>query len=188
MPKKTEITEDDFRRLMRMFAPDDESAAREYEEIRRGLIRYFRFRGCEHDEELADETINRVAVKSATVEFDGRVKLITYFLSFASRIYLEYLKERRRTADKVNDIRNEYLREVADLAADDGRLECLEKCLGARKPDERDLLIGYYAGDRNADHRRELATKHGISVINLHTRASRLRSRVADCVKGCLAN
>lgn len=186
MLKKTEITEDDFRRLMLMFAHDDESAAREYENIRRGLIRYFRFRGCEHEEELADETINRVAVKTATVEFDGRVKLITYFLSFASRIHMEYLKEQRRTIEKWNDIRNEYLRAMPETRDDDGRLACLEKCLGARRSDDRELLLGYYAGDKNAEHRRSLASRHGISVINLHTRASRLRSRVADCVKGCL--
>lgn len=186
MPRKTDITEDDFRRLMRLFAADDETAAREYEEIRRGLIRYFRFRGCENEEDLADETMNRVAVKSAKVVFDGRVKLITYFLSFASRIYLEHLKQQRRMIQKAGELRNEYLRAIADDSAPNGRRECLDKCLGASKPGDRSLLIGYYSGDRNPSHRRELAKEHGISLINLHTRASRIRSRVADCVRSCL--
>ena len=66
MKKHSEITQKDFEGLLDWLAPDREEAGKKYEEIRDGLIRFFRFKGCNDPEFLADETINRVASKILT--------------------------------------------------------------------------------------------------------------------------
>ena len=45
MRTNTEITQEDLVRLLRWLAPDEEEAAQKYEEIRKGLIKFFHFRG-----------------------------------------------------------------------------------------------------------------------------------------------
>src|SRR4051794_35744276 len=52
-----------FNELLNWFAPDLETAGQQYELIRQKLIALFRCRACVFPDELADETINRVARK-----------------------------------------------------------------------------------------------------------------------------
>ena len=47
--------------LLEWLDPNLDLAGEKYEEIRRGLIKIFGYRGCSDAEGLADETINRVA-------------------------------------------------------------------------------------------------------------------------------
>jgi len=188
MRTKTEITQEDFERLLGWFSPDAEAAGRKYEEIRSGLIKFFYFRGCMDSEALADETINRVAVKIATVEFDGNVKQITYFYSFAANIYLEDLTERKKIAAKSKQIAEKFENgEKADETNIQGTV-CLEKCLSEHPPQERQILLKYYSFGKNekAEMRKKLAGELGISLEYLHTKVSRLRKAVGVCLKKCL--
>ena len=52
-----------FDALLAIFSQDREEAGQKYEHIRHGLIRYFDVKGCNDPQGLADETINRGAVK-----------------------------------------------------------------------------------------------------------------------------
>ncbi|HWP43187.1 MAG TPA: hypothetical protein VNO14_08140, partial [Blastocatellia bacterium] len=73
------LTHDAFSGLLAHFDEDAERAAREYEIIRAALIRLFRYRGCNSPDELADETINRVARKIEEGEVIARQELSSYF-------------------------------------------------------------------------------------------------------------
>jgi len=188
MRTKTEITQEDLARLLGWFSPDAEEAGQKYEEIRKGLIKFFYFRGCLDPETLADETINRVAVKIALVEFDGNVKQITYFYSFAAKIYLEDLTERKKIAAKSKQIAANFEnREKLDKTNSSGSV-CLEKCLAKHPPQERQLLLKYYSFGKNekAEMRKKMADEQGINLEYLHTKISRLRKTVGICLRNCL--
>jgi DNA-directed RNA polymerase specialized sigma24 family protein len=188
MRTKTEITQEDLARLLGWLAPDEEEAARKYEEIRKGLIKFFHFRGCADPETLADETFNRVSIKIAAVEFDGNVKQITYFYSFASKIYLEDLTERKKIAAKSKQIASKFeKKDKLDKTNSSGAV-CLEKCLAKHPPQERQILLKYYSFGKNekTEMRKKLADEQGINLEYLHTKISRLRKTVGECVRKCL--
>ena len=55
--------ETDLARLLARLGPDEDRAGREYERLRRSLIRFFDWRGAWPSDECADETIDRLARK-----------------------------------------------------------------------------------------------------------------------------
>jgi len=64
--KHQALTHAVFHRLLNWFNEensDRDSGAQKYEEIRQKLISYFDHRGCRFPEDLADETLNRMAQK-----------------------------------------------------------------------------------------------------------------------------
>ena len=60
---KTEwiLTKESFDTLLAWLDANPDAAARKYEQIRTRLIKIFVCRGCLESEDLADETIDRVA-------------------------------------------------------------------------------------------------------------------------------
>src|SRR5262245_56359395 len=66
-------------RLLEALDPDRESASRRYEELRRKLINLFAWERSETPEDLADETLNRLARRlSEGVTIDGSVDRYAY--------------------------------------------------------------------------------------------------------------
>ena len=61
---KADLTREALDRLLHWLDRDRDRAGQRYEQIRSGLIKVFLCRGAVDPEELADETINRVARKS----------------------------------------------------------------------------------------------------------------------------
>lgn len=96
MRKKIEISPKDFSGLLEFLSPDADEAAKKYEEIRERLIKYFYFRGCFDPESLADEAINRITVKLPAESFGGTGAFAGYIYSFASNIYREELRQRKK--------------------------------------------------------------------------------------------
>ena len=183
MRKKTEITQEDFDGLLGWLASDAEEAGKKYEEIRRGLINYFYYRGCLDAEGLADETINRVAAKLAGTHFDENFKLANYFYSFAAKIYLEDYKKSKRFVSEY-----ENLQVLPPVEESNPGLVCLESCLAKHPDHERKLLIKYYGFGKSerAEQRKLLAAAHKINVLFLHTKISRLKKILRACLKNCL--
>src|SRR5262252_5862531 len=88
--RQPELTPETFAQLLNWLAPDPDRAGEKYEQIRRGLIKIFRCRGSSIPEELADETINRVAGKLAEIVTNYVGEPGSYFYAVADKIYLEY--------------------------------------------------------------------------------------------------
>lgn len=187
MRKKTEISQEDLNGLLGWFSPEADESARKYEEIRRGLIRYFYFRGAADPEDLADETINRVAVKLPKLKPDDQFKTAAYFYSFAAKIHLEACRERKRFFSDYQEI--ESLTDEWDDASDqrDDGVGCMEKCLGAKSAEDRQLLLKYYGFEKTerTERRRKLAQAQQTSIEGLQTRISRLRKALRECLKKC---
>jgi hypothetical protein len=61
--KGLELTPQSFAKLLAILAPSPESAGEKYEQLRRQLIKFFEWRGSHISDQLADETLNRLARK-----------------------------------------------------------------------------------------------------------------------------
>ncbi|HEX5732523.1 MAG TPA: hypothetical protein VF131_06785 [Blastocatellia bacterium] len=175
----TELTEELFERLLLWLDADRERAGQRYEEIRVQLIKIFTSRGCLISEELADETINRVAkrVQQIAETYEGDPAL--YFYGVARLIYLEYL--RRKPAPQP-------LATSAASEEEELKYECLEQCVERLTPKNRELLRAYYRDDdeEKVDHRKEMAERLGMELNALWVRMHRIRERLRQCVTECL--
>jgi len=187
MRKKLEIKHEDLNGLMSCFSSDADEAGQKYNDIRDGLIRYFKWRGAIDVEYLADETISRVAVKVASIETDDKFDLKAYFYSFAANVYLEEARERKRLVYDYEGL------EAITVEYDQGKnapdTVCLEKCLAEHQPHERDLIIKYYGFEafERAAGRKKLADELKVNMGQLHTRVSRIKKSLRECVMKCLS-
>ncbi len=179
-----QLTAETLESLLEFLDADRDAAARKYEALRSRLIRLFVWRGCDSPDERTDETLDRVARK-----LQEGVKIqaepFSYAAGVAYRIFQETLRHDQRQQSAV--------REMAEVAppeeTDDEQLDCLDECLDALSRRERDLIVGFYQGEKGIriSRRRSLAEDLGISVNALRIRAHRLRARLEDCVRECLA-
>lgn len=179
--KQRVLTQDNFDEMLDWLHPDREKAGERYESIRSGLIAIFNYRGCVGAEELADETINRVArrVKEIRASYEGDPA--KYFHGVGKRVYMEYLK------------RQPALELPAQLEApppDDveQRYECLDECLGRLSGSHREMVLQYYRERKRAkiDSRKALRQVLNLNPTALRVRVFRIRETLEKCVRRCL--
>lgn len=183
---KWSLTREAFDGLLASLGPDRDIAAERYLEIRRNLVRLFEWRGCSTPEEYADETLNRCARKIAEGE-DVR-DLGMYSIGVARMVFLE---QNREGADKARSL--EQLPEPSVLPSEpeddlESRLQCLRRCLAQLSARNRDLILGYYRGDKGEKikNRKGLLQLLGIPASTLRMRALRLRETLQLCTENCL--
>src|SRR5215213_6819535 len=182
--QKWTLTQDAFDKLLVAFGGDPESAGRKYLEIRNNLTRFFEWRGCSFPEDHADETINRMAKRVA--EGEQILNHTAYAIGVARLLFIEINKGRQREQAALAEIGTAPDVYVPE---DDGenRLTCLRNCLQTLSPDNRELIIEYYQGEKGEKigNRKKLLDRLGIPVNTLRMRALRLRERLQTCVEGC---
>lgn len=185
---KDAVTQESFDVLLRWLDDNRETAGRKYEKIRRSLIWVFMGRGCFEAEELADETINRVTRKMPQLADVYVGEPIMYFFGVAEKIYLEWLKEQKKVK-KIHLKASNNQEEIVEQDQTELEYDCLENCLATLHADQRRLVIEYYREEKNAkiEIRRELAENLGISGNALQGKVFRLRARLRECVRKCIA-
>jgi DNA-directed RNA polymerase specialized sigma24 family protein len=102
-------------------------------------------------------------------------------------LLLEINKGRQREQSALAEIATAP--DVYDPGDDDqGRLNCLRNCLQTLSPDNRELILQYYQGEKGEKigNRKKLIERLGIPVNTLRMRALRLRERLQACVEECL--
>jgi DNA-directed RNA polymerase specialized sigma24 family protein len=160
-----------------------DSEGERYLEMRRRIVAYFVRKRCADAEDLADETLNRVARR---LEEEGHITdaPARYCYIVARFVFLESLRNPAAAPPPAAFPLAQPETESANAAA----LDCLDRCLGELPPHDRELILEYYAGERggNADRRRTLAARLGASANAVMIRASRLRVRLEACVSACL--
>src|SRR6185503_4743764 len=94
MKKNWVLSQESFDALLDWLDPDRERAGQKYEDIRQRLIRIFASRSCYEAEDLADETINRVAnkVQEMRSSYEGNPAL--FFYAVGNKVHLEYLRKK----------------------------------------------------------------------------------------------
>jgi DNA-directed RNA polymerase specialized sigma24 family protein len=183
--QKWTLTQDAFDRLLIALGGDRDRGGEKYLEIRTNLTRFFEWRGCSFPEDHADETFNRIAKKID--EGEEILNPSGYAMGVARLLFLEIMKSRQREQSALNEIGTASEAYVAD---DDGgdRLDCLRDCLQTLSPDNRELILQYYQGEKSEkiQNRKQLLDRLGIPVNTLRMRALRLRERLQGCVEQCL--
>jgi DNA-directed RNA polymerase specialized sigma24 family protein len=182
MNKEWILTQESFDAMLSWLAPDREQAGQRYEIIRHRLIKIFTCRGCLESEELADETINRVARKMKEIKDDYRGDPALYFYGVGHKVYLEHLRKKSVPLPPPSPIPEQDADEPAQ------EYECLEHCVERLPTAQRELVLQYYQeeGGKKIASRKDLASRLGIELNALRIRAFRIRTALQKCVHDCL--
>jgi len=180
MKKNWVLSQKAFDDLLDWLALDREQAGLKYEAIHHRLITIFTGRGCRDAEDLADETMNRVANKLPEIRETYTGDSALFFYAVANNVYRESLKRNLRQPPPPglsgpDDLEETFL--------------CLEKCLDALTPENRELVIEYYQEYKSAkiSRRKLLAERLQIGPNALRIRACRIRASLQKCVEKCMS-
>lgn len=178
------LTRDSLDSLLLCLDEDRERAGEKYETLRRGLVRFFEWRGCVLADQHADDTIDRAARKMAQGEQVRNIH--SYLVAVARFVYLEVAKEQEKA--------NTALRQMPQNPAtqepepEDVRMDCIRACLQSLPSESYWLLIDYYQGQTRAkiDSRKRMAESSRISAHALRMRLHRVRLKLEECVMDCI--
>jgi DNA-directed RNA polymerase specialized sigma24 family protein len=196
-PKKNwSLTSDAFQRLLIWLGDEGESEGQNYVKMRQRLVSYFDRKNCTRPDELADETLNRVARRLD--EEGGEIEIETpakYCYITARFVFLESLRSAELTTISLENIatHSPHRLAVTEPDADDSvnteMLEYLKRCMGQMDAAGREIITRYYYGRERIkiENRRALAAQLGITLNALAIRACRIRDRLEICVKKCVA-
>ena len=198
MNKDRTPTQGSFQSFLRWLDQGADSGGKTYLEMQRRLVAYFDRKNCRAADELADETLARVAQK---LQEKGEITDLTpahYCYVTARFVFLEYLRHAKGTdvaLEEMSFSSRPALAAASPLpdpaAADKERmLECLGLCLKKLSSFDSELILEYYQGERQEkiQRRRRLGERLGLSANALTIRACRIRDRVEQCVRSCWGN
>jgi RNA polymerase sigma factor (sigma-70 family) len=189
MKERWVLTKEEFDTLLSWLGSDIERAGNKYEEIRQSLIKIFTWRGCNEAEDLADETINRVAKKLRDIVNSYTGDPALYFYGVAKNLLRE---QRRRThlhpPITASSIPAAPIQSAGDTAEDpELPYKCMNDCIEQLNPKDRELFLRYYSGEkRPKNYRKELASQVGMTANALRVKIKRIRTQLQKCIKACL--
>jgi len=178
--KKLQVLEQqDFDQLLSWLDPDPQRAGLSYEKIRWRLVAILAARGCASAEELADETIDRVARRVIDIRDAYVGDKAVYFLGVMNNVHHEYLKRPPLPRLPERDGESE---------TKENTYRCLDRCLNSLASRARQMIEQYYAEEKQAkiNLRKQIAAELGISLNTLRLRTLRIRARLQACIEQCL--
>jgi DNA-directed RNA polymerase specialized sigma24 family protein len=177
---KREVTQEKFASFLAWLAPDRDRAGEEYERLRFRLCTFFSQRGSSFADELADETINRVILKSSEEQIENK---IAYCYGVAKNVYRESLRKERTHLD-IDDV----IIAAKTPEAPSFSRECLDKCLDKLSPEGRNLLLDYFSEAKQAKielHRR-ISDHLKMTQTALRMKVMRTKQKLKTCVRECM--
>jgi RNA polymerase sigma factor (sigma-70 family) len=187
MVRNPAIPPQSFDEILEWLNPDRNEAANIYVQLRNDLTQIFAWNRCVDADGLTDEVFDRVARKVHDVRpnYEGDPKL--FFYGVARNL----IKESPKRLKKQVSIEDTDLPATESSVEDESatmREDCLNACLEKLSAEKRELILGYYAKEKQAkiDHRTELARTMGISVETLRVRVHRIRGTLEKCIERCL--
>jgi DNA-directed RNA polymerase specialized sigma24 family protein len=183
---KWALTQPAFDKLLYSFSPDRQEAARQFEQTRIKLIRFFEWHATDSPEERADETFNRAARR--IYEGEQIDNLIGYLYGIAHFVFKEALKERERAPLPLETAERKVFEAPVEDEEREQRLRCLDTCLKELASDDRLVILGYYQEEKRAkiEFRKQMADRLGIGLNALRIRAYRIRAKLENCLIQCL--
>lgn len=188
------LTPTAFDQLLSWLDQGNASGGEKYLEMRRRLVAYFSRKNCPTPDDLADETLNRLARR---LEEEGAIDTIEpghYCYVVARFVLLEFF--RKTKSQSLEDLTLLARADTLDRASSESieheeqerRWQCFQQCMANISSESRELIISYYYGDQGAKikNRRLLAAKLGITINALSIRAWRIRNKLEACVKRCV--
>ena len=188
MARDSAIPPEGFEDILVWLNPDRDVAATMYVQLRHDLAKLFFWGRCADPEGMTDEVFDRVAKKvhelKPTYEGDPRL----YFRAVANNLIKEnHKKVKTQLSLEGVDLPGPQVTDVEDEIVADTE-DCLQQCLQKLASDKRELILAYYAKEKQAkiDHRNELAQKFGITIETLRVRVFRIRESLSVCIQRCL--
>jgi DNA-directed RNA polymerase specialized sigma24 family protein len=188
------ITPQSFQRLLKWLDPRADADGSQYLEMRRRLVAYFDRKNCLNAEELADETLNRVARRLEEEGATAADSPARYCYIVARFVFMEHLRRVQKDLVVVDQLqRSPAPHALAAAEVDDEwklrekMLSCLEQCTAGLESLSREIITRYYIGKERIkiENRRALAQGLGISMNALTIRACRIRAKLETCVTEC---
>ncbi len=191
------LTPASFDGLLAFLGPDRESAALAYVDLRRALFTFFAVRGAASPDEMADETINRVARRLSEGARITAENPSSYFYAVGRNVWRESLARpnvltslpdddplQSALAQGAQATPYDLMINARERIESEARYEYLEKCLDQLDPEDRDLTLSYYrfSGNEKIENRKKLAARFDLSNNALRQKVARLRSKLAECV------
>jgi DNA-directed RNA polymerase specialized sigma24 family protein len=187
--RSADLREQTFRPLLAWLDQGVNTNGQSYLAIRERLLGYFDRKNCLNPDELADETLNRVARRLN--EEGGNIETETpakYCYIVARFVFMEDLRANEKEIAALDNVsRQANAISSEDRDRKEKMLECLDRCAAKLEVTQRELIFGYYSGEQRVkiENRRSLAQTLGISVNALSIRACRIRDKLESCVKEC---
>jgi DNA-directed RNA polymerase specialized sigma24 family protein len=186
------LRKSDFEGLLERLDPDRDSAGRKYEALRRKLIKFFEWNHCRPAEDLADQTLDRVARRLTDADV---AQVVPFAWSVAQHVRQESARRMRREV-ALPDLPeaaqprsgDDVERDLLERLLDERCARCLVSCLRRLPHPSHELFLAYYepGPDRSA-HRQRLAAEAGLTIRGLRVRVNRLREKLESCVSRCVA-
>jgi DNA-directed RNA polymerase specialized sigma24 family protein len=176
-PPRRGLTAEGFEALLAWLDPDPKKAGELYVAIRYKLARFIEWRGCYEAEELADETLNRVARWLLAQGPPGVDDRYNFCHGFARKVLQEYWRRVHRPPKPQPPAVEPEPEEEDQL------LDALRRCLDRLPGDDRRLILRYYDGEDRIRHRRQLAQERGLTLNALRIQAHRVRLKVLACMQ-----
>ncbi len=182
-----------FNKFLAWLDEGADSAGQNYLEMRNRLVSYFDRKNCLAPDELADETLNRVARR---LEEEGAIESDTpakYCYITAKFVFMESLRQKASVSlddvlanPKTVGLMTSEPNDEAEIK--EKRLECLENCTNKLESASRDIIFRYYYGKERLkiENRRLLAVNLQVSMNALAIRACRIRDKLEVCVGKCV--
>jgi hypothetical protein len=183
-PSRTNLlTAEVFGSFLKWLSSDCETAATRYLELRRKLVRFFVCKSCAHAEELADRTLDRVAI-IVNKEPEKYSQPTALCVGVAKKVWLEYHRERQPEPLETENIpaKNPELWRFREHESN-----CLSSCVNRLGERERELIEQYHGfrGHERIDLRKRLAQEYG-GLNKLRIMTYRIRCRLYECIQGCV--
>jgi DNA-directed RNA polymerase specialized sigma24 family protein len=175
-----EVTREKFDAFLRWLSVDENAAGEEYERLRFRLTTFFATRNCRFPEDLADETINRVIIKTVEIAVENK---LAFCYGVAKNVFLESLRKEKNHVN-IDDIEI-AAKPVEPKFAD----KCLDKCLSELSLENRTLIIDYFSESKSAKItlREKISDKLGITQTNLRMKVVRIKQKLKKCLVECSA-
>lgn len=186
MARDPSIPPESFEEILAWLHPDREAAAVIYVRLRHDLAKIFTWNHCNDPEGLTDEVFDRVAKKvhhlRETYEGDPRL----FFYGVARNLVKEVPKKIKMQVSLEDSDLPSNAPEVEET--ENMREECLHSCLQKLSAEKRELILNYYAKEKQAkiEHRTEMARQLGTTVETLRVRVYRIRATLEECIERCL--
>lgn len=189
--KDWQLNREAFQRLLFCLDSDLECAANKYVAVCRRLEKFFEYRGCHSPLEYADETLNRVCRRLYEGEVIEKADLHAYIYGVARNILREYGNCRERHFIAIDCLQPQESPSIDPAEVEDKQSELLrrerlyeqlERCMQRLSPENRDLLINYYKGEKieRIENRRRLADSLGTTTNALKIRVHRMKKLLED--------
>jgi RNA polymerase sigma factor (sigma-70 family) len=167
------------------------AAGRDYATMHLRLTRIFGARRCFDPENLADEVMNRVAVRIEKIKETYEGDPARCFHGFAEKVYREHLRD----LDKILGIEppppsfhpDEHEQKQRERERCEEEDECLTRCMEKLPAPDTQLFSRYSQTDEAAKiARKKMAAELGLTANALRIKAHRVRRRLQKCMESCL--